>query len=39
MEGEYFYIVSILIFGHMYTTDRFSCNLMCSINMYVTGTK
>ena len=39
MESEYFYTVSILIFGHMYTTDPFSCNLMCSLTKYVSDTK
>ena len=28
-----------MIFSHMYTTNLFSCNLMCSINNYVSGTK
>jgi len=39
MERDYFHTVPILIFSHMYTTDPFSCNLMCSINEYVSDTK
>jgi len=39
MGSEYFYTMSILVFSHMYTTYPFSCNLMCSINNYVSGTK
>ena len=39
MESEYFYTASIMIFSHMYTTDPFSCNLMCSLTKYVSDTK
>jgi hypothetical protein len=28
-----------MIFSHMYTTDPFSCNLMCSLTKYVLDTK
>jgi hypothetical protein len=39
MESEYFYTMSIFISSHMYTTDPFSCELMCSLTKYVSDTK
>jgi len=39
MESGYFYTASIMISSHMYTTEPFSCNLMCGLTKYVSGTK
>jgi hypothetical protein len=39
MKSEYLYTVSFFILSHMYTTDPFSCKLMCSLTKYVSDTK